>query len=294
MTGAWNLDVMFQSAVGIRENLGAVLGNYGYQHTEAGAENYLDIGVNWGYTGERISGNFDPMTFAAIVAILLLIIFTGYLIIYNVFQISVTNDIRFYGLLKTIGTTGKQLKRVIRRQALLLSLVGIPAGLLLGFVIGNKLTPLIMAQLSYTHAFVSLNPLIFIGAAAFSLLTAFLSCARPGRIAARVPPVEAVRYAEIGQQSGKKSGKRTVRAGAAGASLPKMAWANLGRSRSKTVVTIISLALSVVLMNLVYTFANGFDMEKYLSGQVVTDFVLGHADYFQTGANFRSADQALL
>ena len=36
---------------------------------------------------------------------LLLIIFTGYLIIYNVFQISVTNDIRFYGLLKTIGTT---------------------------------------------------------------------------------------------------------------------------------------------------------------------------------------------
>lgn len=46
-------------------------------------------------------------------------------------------------------------------------------------------------------------------------------------------------------------------------------------------------------MNLVYTFANGFDMEKYLSGEVVTDFVLGHADYFQTGANFRSADQAL-
>ena len=138
MTGAWNLEVMFQSAGGIRENRGAVLGNYGYQHTEAGAENYLDIGVNWGYTGERISGNFDPMTFAAIVAILLLIIFTGYLIIYNVFQISVTNDIRFYGLLKTIGTTGKQLKRVIRRQTLLLSLVGIPAGLLLGFVIGKQ------------------------------------------------------------------------------------------------------------------------------------------------------------
>jgi len=225
--------------------------------------------------------------------ILLLIIFTGYLIIYNVFQISVTNDIRFYGLLKTIGTTGRQIKRIIRQQALLLSLVGIPIGLFLGFVIGNKLTPIIMAQLSYKNAFVSFNPWIFIGAAAFSLLTMFLSCARPGRIAAGVSPVDAVRYTEGGQQSGKKSGKRAVRASTGGASLPKMAWANLGRSRSKTIVTIISLTLAVVLMDLVYTFANGFDMEKYLSGQVVTDFVLGHADYFQTGASFRSADQAL-
>lgn len=46
MTGAWNLDVMFKSSVGIRENLGTVLGNYGYQCTEAGKENYLSIGVN--------------------------------------------------------------------------------------------------------------------------------------------------------------------------------------------------------------------------------------------------------
>ena len=293
MTGAWNLDVMFKSSVGIRENLGTVLGNYGYQCTEAGKENYLSIGVNWGYTGDRITESFDPLTFAAIVVILLLIIFTGYLIIYNVFRISVTNDIRFYGLLKTIGTTGKQLKRVIRQQALLLSLMGIPAGLLLGFVIGNKLTPVIMAHLSYKNAFVSCSPWIFIGAAAFSLLTVFLSCARPGRIAARVSPVEAVRYTEGGQQSGKKGGKRAVRAGTAGASLSEMAWANLGRSRSKTGVTVISLTLAVVLMNLVYTFVSGFDMEKYLSGQAVTDFVLGHADYFQTGAHFRSADQAL-
>ena len=56
----------------------------------------------------------DPATVIAIAAVLLLIIFTGYLIIYNVFQISVTNDIRFYGLLKTIGTTPRQLRRIIR------------------------------------------------------------------------------------------------------------------------------------------------------------------------------------
>ena len=44
------------------------------------------------------------------------------------FQISVTNDIRFYGLLKTIGTTPRQLRRIIRHQALALSLAGIPLG----------------------------------------------------------------------------------------------------------------------------------------------------------------------
>ena len=64
-------------------------------------------------------------------AVLLLIVFTGYLIIYNVFQISVTNDIRFYGLLKTIGTTPRQLRRIMpRQQALLLSLCrASPSGL---------------------------------------------------------------------------------------------------------------------------------------------------------------------
>lgn len=286
MTGKWNVDVMFQNAAHIRENLAAVLERNGYQCTEAGAANFIDVGVNWGYTGNQISQKADPFTVAAIAAILLLIIFTGYLIIYNVFQISVANDIRFYGLLKTIGTTGRQIKRVVRQQALLLSLLGIPLGLAIGFVTGNQLTPVIMRQLSYQNVFVSFNPLIFIGASAFALLTVFLSCARPGRMAARVSPVEAVRYTEGG-------GRRGVKRGSGGASLPRMAWSNLGRSRSKTVVTVLSLTLAVVLMNLVVTFVNGFDMEKYLRGKVVSDFVVGHADYFQTGGGFHSSDDAL-
>ena len=65
--------------------------------------------------------------------LLFLIIFTGYLIIYNIFQISVNQDIQFYGLLKTIGTTGKQLKKIIRKQAFFLCIVGIPIGLFIGF-----------------------------------------------------------------------------------------------------------------------------------------------------------------
>ena len=292
MTGEWNLDMMFKSDLQIEENILQILENHGYQHDDPQGENYLKIGVNWGYSGAQLSDSFDISTLLAIAVLLLLIIFTGYLIIYNVFQISVTNDIRFYGLLKTIGTTGKQLKRILRQQALLLSLIGIPIGLLLGFVIGNKLTPVIMAQLSYKNAFVSFNPLIFIGAALFALLTVFLSCARPGRMAAKVSPVEAVRYTEGGGP--KKAGKREkVRKAQSGASLPGMAWANLGRSRGKTVVTVISLTLAVVLATITYTFSTGFDMNKYLTHKADVDFILGDAAYFQTSSGFRTADQAV-
>ncbi len=288
ITGKWTLNVMLDNAMSIEEDINQVLENHGYQGEDPQGDNYLRTGVNWGYSGAQLSNSFDITTLLAIVVLLLLIIFTGYLIIYNVFQISVTNDIRFYGLLKTIGTTGKQLKRIVRQQALLLSLIGIPFGLLLGFVIGNQLTPVIMAQLSYKHAFVSFNPLIFIGAALFSLLTVFLSCARPGRMAAKVSPVEAVRYTEGGAP--KKPGKREkTRKVQGGASLPKMAWANLGRSRGKTVVTVISLTLAVVLATMTYTFSIGFDMMKYLQNKADVDFILGDAAYFRS--NFYSTDE---
>ena len=293
MTGVWNLDMMFKNDLHIEETVLQILENHGYQHEDAQAENYLKIGVNWGYSGAQLSNSFDISTLVSIVVLLLLIIFTGYLIIYNVFQISVTNDIRFYGLLKTIGTTGKQLKKILRQQAWILSLIGIPLGLLLGFVTGNKLTPIIMSQLSYKNAFVSFNPLIFLGASLFSLATVFLSCARPGRMAARVSPVEAVRYTE-GDPSQKKAGKRErLRKAQGGASLPQMAWANLGRSKSKTVVTVISLTLAVVLATMTYTFANGFDMDKYLAKNANVDFILGDAAYFQTGGGFRTTDEAV-
>jgi len=293
MTGKRNLDILFQNALNIPEKLNTVLEHHGYQSTDNKADNYLRTGVSWAHTASRFSSSFDPMTAVTIAAILLLIVLSGYLIIYNIFQISVVNDIRFYGLLKTIGTTGRQIKRIIRQQAILLSLMGIPLGLILGFIAGNKLTPVIMAQLSYKRVFVAFHPWIFLGAAAFSLATVVLSCARPGRIAAKVSPVEAVRCTEGSGKPRKKSGGRATRTNTGGASLSQMAWANLGRSRSKTVVTILSLTLAVVLLTLTYTFTSGFDMEKYLSKSMVTDFIVGHADQFSTSVGFRSEEQAV-
>lgn len=281
MTGSWNLDVMFKNSLNIDQNMKQVLANFGYQdESPADGDNYIRTGVNWGYSASQLAENIDPGTILAIAAMLLLIVFTGYLIIYNVFQISVANDIRFYGLLKTIGTTPSQISRMIRLQALLLSLLGIPLGLVGGWFVGGALTPVIISRLDGIVSLVSLNPAIFIVSSLFSLFTVLLSCYRPGKIAAKVSPVEAVRYTEGSNIKRKK--KRSVK----NLSLFSMAKSNLGRNRTKTVVTVLSLSLAVVLLNLTVTFTNGFDMDKYLANFVTSDFVLADARYFQTGALF--------
>ena len=288
MTGTWNMDVMLESgSAHIDADMQQILADNGYQSEDVAAANYIDYGVNWGYTGANLAENFDPTTAIFIVVMLLLILFTGYLIIYNVFQISVAGDVRFYGLLKTIGTTPRQIRRMIRQQALLLSVVGIPIGLVLGWLVGKALVPVVISQLDGVSAVTSTSPWIFVGSALFALVTVFISCLRPGRMAGRVSPIEALRYTE---SSGRTKGKRRKKK----VSLFSMAAANLGRSRGKTIVTIVSLALAVVLFQLVVTFVNGFDMDKYVSRKLATDFEVGNAGYFQSlaGEGFNT-DRAL-
>ena len=278
-SGTWTLSVMLRhGARSIASDLEEILEKHGYQSDIPG-ENYISTGVNWGYTSAQISEGLDPMTLMAIIGVLVLIFMTGYLVIYNVFQISVAGDIRFYGLLKTIGTTPRQLRRIIRTQALLLSLVGIPVGLLLGWLLGGVLTPVIVARLDGVTSVVSVSPLLFVGAALFALVTVLISCRRPGRLAGKVSPVEAVRYTEAKalRQKSRRQGK--------GVSLFSMAWANLGRSKGKTLVTVLSLALAVVLLTLTVTFTSSFDLEKYILNFTATDFILADAGQFQTGGD---------
>ena len=271
-----DLNVMLASGINIRGQMEQVDQDLGYAWDETGEGELVRIGVNWGYTSSQLGESMDAATLLAIVAFLALVIFTGYLIIYNIFQISVTGDIRFYGLLKTIGVTPRQLKRIISLQALFLCVAGIPAGLLFGYGVGAFLTPVVMARTTFGVAAstVSTSPLIFLASALFAFLTVMLSCARPGKIASKVSPVEATKYTEIVKS---KKKQRTTR----GAKVYQMAFANLGRNKRKTVLVVISLSLSVVLLNLLVTFAGGFDMEKYLAKQTCADFIVSSTDYFR-------------
>ena len=271
-----DLSVMLPSSMNIDGTMEEIEKDLGYQREDPDAGNYVNYGVNWGYTSTQAESELDPGMMIAMAAFLILVIFTGYLIIYNIFQISVTGDIRYYGLLKTIGVTPRQLKRIIRQQALLLCAIGCPPGLAAGWAVGYLLVPVVIekSSLGEISARVSSSPVIFIVSALFAVVTVLLSCGRPGRMAAKVSPVEAVKYTESGNFSRRQ--RRSRRAG-----IGRMALANLGRNKKKTVLVVVSLSLSVVLLAVTFQFTGGFSMEKYLAEKTCADFIVGSTDYFR-------------
>ncbi len=259
--GVINADIWFGNSFNIEGKIDELLAERGYVPGD------ISIGQNWAYMS---SGEPDPMMTLTAALVILLILASGYLIIYSVFSISVTGDIKFYGLLKTIGATGRQLRRIVRGQALMLSAIGIPLGFLLGFTLGYVLTPVVTDITSLKGMdSVSVNPFIFAISGVFSLITVFISCRKPGRIAAKVSPVEAVRYTEA--KTGRKKEKRAHKVTAL-----SMAAANITRSKAKLAVVAASLSLSVILLNSVVSVVNGFDMELYLENQMSTDFLVSH------------------
>lgn len=128
---------------------------------------------------------------------LLLIMVSGYFLIYNVFQISVINEIRFFGVLKTIGTTGKQLKKILKYQMRRQAFFGILFGIAAGFFIGIWITPVILNSMDAVYLdFYEAPNVLFVAAAAalFSYLTVAVSVRKPFRIASVISPIEASRY----------------------------------------------------------------------------------------------------
>lgn len=284
-----DINVMFRTSIGIEENMKTVENDLGFQSDDLDKDGYVRYGVNWGYTASQAADGIDLEMVAAAAALLILIIMTGYLIIYNIFRISVSSDIRYYGLLKTVGVTPRQLRRIVRQQAMMLCAEGCPAGLVIGYLAGRVLMPVIMesTSLGTSCVEVSISPVIFAASALFSIVTVFLSCARPARMASKVSPVEAVKYADASHGQHKIGKMRRIRKPGPmkSAGLGRMALANLGRNRLKTLVVILSMALSVVLLSVLCAFVGGFDMEKYLSKQTCADFIVGETDYFNFQAH---------
>lgn len=225
----------------------------------------LEYGVNLAYSDEMNTQMFQEGL--SMYLGMVLVFAAGYLIIYNIFQMSVAADVRFYGMLKTLGTTRRQIRRLIYGQANRLCLIGIPAGLLLGWLLGMKLVPVFLGILEGNHT-VSASPVIFIGSAVFAYLTVLISCLRPARLAGKISPIEALRMSDASSGSSKKRRKRES------ASLLSMAAANLGRNKKRTVLVICSLTLGLVLLSCFYAKNACFDMEKYLEELTIADFEL--------------------
>lgn len=148
--------------------------------------------------GTKNTSSMDDMLVSVGPAILfvLFIILSGYFLIYNVFYISVSSDIRWFGMMKTIGTTARQLKAVLMQQIRRLAVIGILIGIVLGYAVGNLIGPGVMAQTMYAMFYKAPNVLaIFILGAGFSWFTVYISALKSLKLACRISPVEAARFA---------------------------------------------------------------------------------------------------
>lgn len=282
-TGLTAGNFFFDNASGLEEKIRIVIQNAGY---EPGTE--LSYGVNWAYMSSRME-SVDPFTFLILASAVLVILLTGYLIIYNIFQISVISDIRFYGLLKTIGTTKGQIRCLVRRQAVRLSLIGIPVGLLIGYGVGKLALPFALSISDYQGMEIALrfDPWILVWGGGFTAFTVFLSSRKPGKIAGNVSPIEALRYTEADGKRKKGRGRKKKKH-AARFSAVSMAWASLGRNRRTTAVVIAAISFSIILLAVIMTAVGSFQIDQFMEQRIAGDFLIGNRNV--TSTSHRSGD----
>ena len=266
--GIYDADVIMRDSSMVKERISEFVRSIGGNPDDRSAENYIRVAPNTFLSNN--SGGSIMWLVAGVFGVLFM--FCGYLLIYNVFEIAVTNDIRQYGLLRTVGTTSQQIKRLVNRQALYLFLIGTPLGLFFGTLLGRSILPaaLQIFAVDFSGGNIEVGTLpylgIIAGAILFSGLTVYISTRKSVKKASRVSPIEAIRYVEQDMVSIKR--KKT----ASGAVIPRMAKANLQRNKRRTVFIVISLTLSIVLLNSVFIVSGSFDEDAYIENQSRSDF----------------------
>lgn len=171
---------------------------------------------------------------------LVMIFASGYLFIFNTMYISISKDIRYYGQLKTMGMTSRQLKKIVYTQAFIHSVLGIPAGLLLAGIVTKQGIPkalsLINPVLDVSNG-VTVWPGVFFIAGLFALATSFISVGTPAKIAGDCSPVEAMRHFAGGIAGKRRPGE--------GTSLYSMAFSNMFRDKKQAVVIFLSFVTGI-------------------------------------------------
>ena len=271
--GIYTADVVMRDSYMVKDRISELVRNIGGNPDDVNAANAVRVAPN------PIVSNESGLIMWLVAGVFgILFMFCGYLLIYNVFEIAVTNDIRQYGLLRTVGTTSQQIKRLVNRQALYLFLMGTPFGLLFGILLGRSILPaaLQMFAADYSGKNIEVSTLpylgIIVGAILFSGLTVYISTRKSVKKASRVSPIEAIRYVEQDTVSIKRKKTNT------GAVIPRMAKANLQRNKRRTVFIVVSLTLSIVLLNSVFIFSGSFDEDVYIKTHTKSDFAVYNPD----------------
>lgn len=142
-----------------------------------------------------IDGSFKALfTVAAVVA--LIIILTSVYCIKNSFNISITEKIRQYGMLASVGATRRQIKSSVKTEAAMLGVIGIPvgtmSGILASLILVNVVNALSAGWLNVALSFHTSLPALIL-AVILSIATIYFSATGSARRAAKVTPLEAIR-----------------------------------------------------------------------------------------------------
>jgi putative ABC transport system permease protein len=272
-----DLEVMLKNSCRIKSKLLKIAERNGYKVVNDPinlSDKEIKIGVNFAYF---LSGDnsFDFNTFLPYLAFLILVMIAGYLIINNIFKISVNEDIKLLGLLKTIGMTKPQIKKLVHLESLAVALPAIIIGDLVGISIGRVILNKTFANnemLADVKLSLMVIILIILFSTAFTLLTVFLSVMRPARYAAKVSPIDASRYNETEIKRKYKSDN---------ISLGKLARRQVFSNKLRFISIVLSMSLSAVILNSVLTYTGNIDLEKGISDVIVTDYNIASPKYFR-------------
>lgn len=257
---------------------------YGLSNENAGVRRNIDL------LSSKFALSPDSFFLSILVPLcaicLVIIIIASVMLIYNAFGMSLSERVRYLGMLASVGATKSQKRKSVYFEGLFLGAIGIPIGIIAGFVgiaitlyfVGDKVISSGLlsetakaAGLKFTA---TVNPLIVILIVLFSALTIFISLYIPARKASRISPIDAIRQKDDFKLKAKKiRSSRLIRAvfGYEG----ELANKSLKRNRRKTNMITASIALSVVLFLCVNYFCQMLIQSNSYAKDVPYDIVVG-------------------
>lgn len=193
-------------------------------------------------------GNSVPL-YLGLLALILVTCVCAYLLIYNIMYLSVTGNIRYYGLLQTVGMTGHQIYRLIYRQMLFVGTGGIVLGIAGGCGISFFVIPSLVKAFGIRDKVqVVFHPAIFVLTVLLVAVTIYIGSWKPAKIAVTVSPIEANRYSTEIMPHGK-----THLSHEKGNVIGHMGARKVFAEKKKTLISILSLAVGLSVFVCVIT-----------------------------------------
>ena len=246
--GQKNVYISFKNPLESEKSINEILG-INLESGTVGNSNYKfsinDELLKW-ETFNTNGENSLNMMISIVSVVIVIIIITSVYCIKNTFSISLTEKIKMYGMLSSIGATKKQIKNSVIKEGVILSLIGIPIGIIVGILLVYLLVILVKGALSEIIDIVvfKITFLPIIISVILGFATVYLSCLSTARKAKRISPIDAIRNSnEIKIKSKKIKSPKIIKKifGVGGV----IAYKNLKRSKKKYRTTVISIAISV-------------------------------------------------